>query len=195
MFAVPNQDVKVSSPEADDVLKRTRRWISSVVIGLNLCPFASRVFRGELIRYVVSDAADEEELLTTLGDELRLLGTTPIAQIETTLIIHPRALTDFLEFNDFLAIANRLLRALGYEGVIQLAHFHPHYQFEGTQPDDIENDTNRSPYPTLHLLREESISNITATEEELLAIPERNIAFLKSLGRDELRRRVEGDKD
>lgn len=181
----------MTSLEPDCVIELTRRWISSVVIGLRLCPFAQRVFQGEVIRYVVSDADNDEDLLEKLGDELRLLVETPITQIETTLLIHQRALTDFLEFNDFLAVANRLLKALGYEGVIQLAHFHPNYQFEGTHPDDVENFTNRSPFPMLHLLREESISNIAATEQELLAIPQRNIALLKSLGRDEMQKKLD----
>jgi hypothetical protein len=164
----------------------TGRWIETMVIGLNLCPFARRVFQADLIRYRVSEAADEEGLLEELGDELRLLAATPIEEVETTLLIHPRALTDFNAFNSFLGVADRLVDALGLRGEIQLASFHPHYRFEGTSHMSVENYTNRSPYPMVHLLREESISRIARDEEEMLEIPRRNIAMLKSLGRKKI---------
>lgn len=171
-------------------IEQTRRWIESIVIGLNLCPFARRVFQADLIRMVESAVADEETLLEELGNELQILASTSVAQIETTLLIHPHVLQDFLEYNDFLAIAERLPRAMGLEGVIQIASFHPAYQFEGTEANDVENFTNRSPYPMLHLLREESITNISMDERELANIPERNIQLLRRLGVEEMRRRL-----
>ncbi|MBM3996100.1 MAG: DUF1415 domain-containing protein [Planctomycetes bacterium] len=165
-----------------DIIESTRRWISAIVIGLNLCPFAKRVFDAGLIRYAVSDADSEHTLLDDFTRELQWLASTPISAIETTLLIHPHALTDFLDFNDFLDRAERKIEELGLDGVIQIASFHPRYQFADTKPDDVENYTNRSPYPMLHLLREESITRIAAPESELLEIPERNIATLRALG-------------
>ena len=168
------------------VIEVTRRWILSVVIGLNLCPFARRVFQADLIRYVVSEATKEEQLLADLNTELQTLARAPITQIETTVLIHPNALGNFLDYNDFLALGDRLISSLRLRGIIQLASFHPHYQFEGTQRDDVENYTNRSPYPMLHLLREESISKVAGEGDALLEIPRRNIKLLKSLGREKM---------
>lgn len=168
------------------VIEVTRRWISSVVIGLNFCPFARRVFQGGLIRYVVSEATDEEKLLEELGSELQNLAGAPIEETETTLLIHPGVFGSFLDFNDFLAIGDRLIETLKLRGIIQIASFHPDYQFEATQPDDVENFTNRSPYPMLHLLREESISKVMGEGDELLEIPRRNIELLKRLGRENM---------
>lgn len=165
------------------IVADTRQWITSMVIGLNLCPFAQRVFDGDRIRYVVSNAADEAALLKDLDAELKFLATTPIATVETTLLIHPLACADFLDYNDFLGVAEQQAADLGFEGVIQIASFHPAYQFADTQADDVENYTNRSPYPMLHLLREESISALADDEEKLLEIPRRNIETLRALGR------------
>jgi uncharacterized protein len=177
---------------SQSITEITRGWISSVVIGLNLCPFARRVFQADLIRYVVSEATNEDELLAKLSAELQSLAKAPLSQTETTLIIHPLALGNFLEFNDFLTIADKLLARLELRGTIQIASFHPDYQFEGTEPDDVENFTNRSPYPMLHLLREESISKVAGDEEELLEIPQRNIKLLKSLGRQKMLAMLKG---
>lgn len=168
------------------VIDETRGWIAAVVIGLNLCPFAGRVFRDGKIRYAVSPAADEEALLRDLGDELRALAAAPIAELETTLLIHPQALARFLDYNDFLGRGERLAADLGLKGVIQIAGFHPDYHFAGTDPDAVENYTNRPPYPMLHLLREESISRVAGDPAELLAIPRRNIETLRSLGKEKL---------
>lgn len=172
--------------EIDAVLEATRRWISQVVIGLNLCPFASRVFNGELIRYVVSEAANEEELTDQFGEELRFLSRMSAIEVETTLLILPRVFADFQEFNDYLPLADLLIAAMGLEGVIQIASFHPQYQFEGTRPDDVENFTNRSPCPMLHLLREESIARVSVEGSDPLEIPRRNIELLRRLGREKL---------
>lgn len=168
------------------VIEVTQRWISSVVIGLNLCPFARRVFQAGLIRYVVSEATNEEQLLADLDTELQTLAHAPITQIETTLLIHPHVLENFLEYNDFLAQGDSLIHSLRLRGIIQLASFHPQYQFAGTQLNDVENYTNRSPYPMLHLLREESISKVAGEGDELLEIPQRNIKLLRSLGREKM---------
>lgn len=172
------------------IIDTTRRWIEKVVIELNLCPFARRVFEGGLIRYVVVDAADEESLRSTLAEELRLLVATPSPTIETTLLIHPCVLSDFLNYVDFLAEADQLIRDLKLRGTIQIASFHPDYRFENTAADAIENYTNRSPFPMLHLLREESISRLAADEDELFRIPQRNIEMLRKLGKAEILRRL-----
>src|SRR5262249_62244288 len=165
------------------VIDCTRRWIASVVIGLDLCPFAGRVFHAAKVRYAVTDAAEEGALLTDLASELQALASRPASEVETTLLIHPRALGDFLGYNDFLGAAERLVGALGLRGTIQLASFHPGYQFAGTEPGAVENYTNRSPYPMLHLLREDSITAVAGDPAELLAIPRRNVATLRGLGR------------
>lgn len=168
--------------DSTKVVADTRRWLESVVIGLNLCPFARRVFEADTIRYAVTDATDEEQLLAVLANELRRLASCSDANIETTLLIHPLLFSDFLDFNDFLGRAEQLNAKLGFEGTIQIASFHPAYQFAESAPDAVENYTNRSPYPMLHLLREESITQLEMETTALLEIPNRNIAMLRSLG-------------
>jgi hypothetical protein len=165
-----------------DPIADTRLWIERAVIGLNLCPFAKAVVARGQVRYLLSDAATPEALLETLGDELVRLRDTPAANIDTTLIVHPWVLTDFLDYNDFLDAADALVAELGLEGELQVASFHPHYQFAGSAPDDIDNCTNRSPHPTLHLLREDSVSRAVAAYPDPDAIVERNIATLRQLG-------------
>lgn len=165
-----------------DPIRETRRWIEAIVIGLNLCPFARRVFEGETIRYAVSDATDTDALRRDLTRELHLLIAEPIDRIETTILIHPHVLQDFLDYNDFLGEADAVLVELGLTGIVQIASFHPHYQFAGTVPDAVENCTNRSPYPMLHLLREESITKVAGDPAFLEGIPQRNVATLRKLG-------------
>ncbi len=165
------------------ILARTRRWIAEVVIGLNLCPFARKPFAGDRIRFVVTPAATAAELRAVLAQELRLLADTPAEQVETTILIHPHVLTDFLDYNDFAADANDLLSEMELDGIIQIATFHPDYRFAGSTPDAVENFTNRSPYPMLHLLREESITAVASDPDALAGIPERNIETMKHLGR------------
>jgi hypothetical protein len=172
--------------DSQSVIDATRRWISSIVIGLNLCPFAQRVFSTDKIRYVVSDAHDDAALLKDLADELELLAASSSAGIETTLLIHPHVFADFLDYNDFLGDAEGLVSDLDFEGTIQIASFHPQYQFAGTEPGDVENYTNRSPYPMLHLLREAIISEVAADPEELLEIPRRNIETLRCMGKEKI---------
>jgi hypothetical protein len=174
--------------ETPDVLTATRLWLATAVIGLDLCPFARAPFSREKIRYAVSPAATPEALLAELIAELRALVAAPPEEIETTLLIHPHALTDFLDYNDFLGVAEAAVADLGLEGVIQIASFHPRYQFAGTGADDIENYTNRSPYPMLHLLREASVERAVAAFPEAAEIYERNIATMRRLGIEGWRR-------
>ncbi|WP_280154947.1 DUF1415 domain-containing protein [Piscinibacter sp. XHJ-5] len=168
--------------DADRVIAHTRAWVERVVIGLNLCPFAKAVHVKGQVRYVVSDAADPDALLATLCDELTALADAPADKVDTTLLIHPRVLADFDDFNDFLDAADAAVRALRLDGVLQVASFHPHYRFAGTTEDDVTNATNRSPYPTLHLLREESISRAVAAFPRPEAIYEENMRTLQALG-------------
>ena len=164
------------------IQQETQHWVEKAVIGLNLCPFAKSVHVNQRMRYVVSDASTPEELLKTLARELMLLQRSDPDEIETTLLIHPEVLTDFLDFNDFLGAADALIDDLKLDGILQVASFHPDYQFEGTALDDISNFSNRSPYPTLHLLRETSIERATETMADTDAIYEANIATLEKLG-------------
>lgn len=176
---------RIGGPESDDeVILLTRRWLERAVIGLNLCPFAQSAYVHDRIRYTVCRALCDEDLRSALGDELRFLESADPAQWETTLLIHPGVLTDFLEYNQFLGEAATVLRRLGLDGVIQIASFHPKYQFAGTDPDDITNCTNRSPYPMLHLLRESSVAEAVSGPEDSARIVDRNIATLRKLGQE-----------
>lgn len=165
-----------------DPVEATRRWLERAVIGLNLCPFAKAVHAKGQIRYVLSDAGDPRDLLEQLGEELLLLRDTPAAQIDTTLLIHPETLRDFLDYNDFLDQADGLIDALDLDGVFQVASFHPDYRFAGVAPDDITNHSNRSPLPMLHLLREDSVSRAVEAFPDPEAIIARNQATLRELG-------------
>ena len=170
--------------DAATVEAGVRRWLERAVIGLNLCPFAKAVYVKEQVRIVVSDASTERALLEELGEEMALLRDTPAEQIDTTLLVHPQVLQDFLDYNDFLDDADALVEAMELDGVLQVASFHPQYQFAGTEPDDAENLTNRAPYPILHLLREDSVDRAVAAYAEPDAIIERNIATVRALGTD-----------
>ena len=160
----------------------TRRWLERAVIGLNLCPFAKAVHVKGQVHYAVSAATSAAELRRDLVAELRDLVAMDAQQRDTTLLIAPLAFPDFLDFNDFLAEADLALAELGQEGELQIASFHPRYQFAGTAPDDITNFTNRAPYPTLHLLREASIARAVQAFPEAEAIYEVNMATLERLG-------------
>ena len=161
-----------------------RRWLERAVIGLNLCPFAKAVYVKDQVRIVVSDASTERALLEELGEEMARLRDTPADGIDTTLLVHPQVLGDFLDYNDFLDDADALLEAMSLDGVLQVASFHPDYQFAGTDPGDVENLTNRAPYPILHLLREASIDRAVAAYPDPEAIIERNVAAVRELGHD-----------
>ena len=168
----------------DEVLTQTRHWLEKAVIGLNLCPFAKAVYVKNQVRLVVSHARHADDLLEELDRELDLLVATPAEEVDTTLLIHPTLFEDFLDFNDFLEIAEGVVDEHGLEGVVQLASFHPQFQFDGTEPDDISNYTNRAPFAILHLLREESVERAVAAFPEADAIFEQNIATLEKLGLD-----------
>ncbi|MES2534426.1 MAG: DUF1415 domain-containing protein [Pseudomonadota bacterium] len=167
---------------AEEVIAKTRLWLERAVIGLNLCPFAKAVHVKNQIRYTVSNATTPEMLSATLVHELQVLQESDPACIDTTLLIHPYVLHDFLDYNDFLEVADTVIDDLGLTGEIQVASFHPQYQFAGTEPDDIENYTNRSPYPILHLLREESIDIAVSAFPDAAAIFNRNMETMHRIG-------------
>ena len=168
----------------EKIIAAVRQWVETVVVGLNLCPFAKRELIKNRVRFTVTKALTEEQLLIDLEAELELLNNNEF--IETTLLIHPQVLQDFYNYNQFLDYVEGLLTQMGLTGVYQIASFHPDYQFGGTEPNDVENYTNRSPYPLLHLIREDSLERAIANYPDSDQIPERNIALLKSLGRDKM---------
>ena len=181
--------------EAPEIAE-TQAWVRRAVVGLNLCPFAKAPLAKAQIRYVLSAAIDTDALLAQFVTELHALAAADPQRVETTLLIHPKVLTDFLDFNDFLGRADRALDDTGLAGILQLASFHPSYQFAGTRSDDLSNATNRSPYPTLHLLREASIDRAVAAFPEAEAIFEANIRTLEALGAEgwaDLRTRCKAD--
>jgi hypothetical protein len=176
-----------------EVVAATRDWLEKAVIGLDLCPFARAVHVRNQIRYVVSEAETPEALLADLLRELRTLAAADPEEVETTLLIHPGTLADFLDYNDFLDVAEAAVESLGLAGEIQVASFHPRYRFAGTAPEDIENYTNRSPYPMLHLLREASVERAVEASPESSRIYEKNIATLRRLGHAGWRRLIKGE--
>ena len=173
-----------ASPLDDQIIVETQAWIEKAVIGLNLCPFAKAVYIKQQIRYVVSAAKEVDALVTELESELKTLQAADPSKIDTTLLIIPHALSDFLDYNDFLTVADNLLEDLELDGEIQIASFHPDYQFAGTGENDIENYTNRSPYPILHLLREASIERAVDAFPEAEMIFEKNMETLRKLGHE-----------
>ncbi|MFC0402242.1 DUF1415 domain-containing protein [Paraburkholderia rhizosphaerae] len=179
----------------ESIIAATRHWLTRAVIGLNLCPFAKAVHVKDQIRYAISDATDIEGVLADLESELRTLTDANPEVIDTTLLILPFALADFLEYNDCLYFADQLLKQLRLEGTLQIASFHPNYRFEGSEPDDIENYTNRSPYPILHLLREASIERAVDAFPDAADIYERNQQTLRRLGPEGWRRWMERETD
>jgi hypothetical protein len=166
----------------EEVISQTRHWLEKAVIGLNLCPFAKAVYVKDQVRLVVSRARHADDLLEELDRELDLLVATPADEIDTTLLIHATLFDDFLDFNDFLEVADGVVEEHALEGVIQLASFHPRFQFDGTEPDDISNYTNRAPFAMLHLLREASVEKAVEAFPEAEAIFEENIKTLEKLG-------------
>jgi uncharacterized protein len=164
------------------IIEQMQRWIERAVIGLNLCPFAKAVYVKQQIRYVVSEAQDEEGLLQDLLHELQHLAESDPEQVDTTLLIHPQVLQDFLDYNQFLDIADAAIEELELDGVLQVASFHPQYQFAETELDAIENFSNRAPFPCLHLLREESVDKAVAAFPESEDIYQKNIETLRGLG-------------
>jgi hypothetical protein len=169
-------------PEDAPFIEATRRWVERAVVGLNLCPFARAPLIQQKIRFAVSHARDTDALLDDLCGELQSLAAADPADCETTLLIHPHVLGDFLDYNDFLDVADAAVETLKLDGVLQVASFHPHYQFADSAPDDIENFSNRSPYPTLHLLREASVERAADAMSDPDEIYRRNMDTLRRLG-------------
>ena len=174
------------NPHVDDdqIVAATRHWLEKAVIGLNLCPFAKAVHVKQQVRYVVSNASTPEALLEALMDELQLLSDTDPDTIDTTLLIHPFVLNDFLDYNEFLDVADAAVEDMQLDGELQVASFHPDYQFADSDVNDIGNYSNRSPYPILHLLREESITRAVEAFPEAADIFDKNIETLEKLGHD-----------
>lgn len=172
----------MSIERADAVVGATRQWLERAVIGLNLCPFAKAVYVKQQIRYVVSTAQTPDALLAELEMELAFLRDADPAQVDTTLLMVPQQFDAFLDFFFFLSEAEALLKRMQLSGVLQIASFHPQFEFAGNDPDDIANHTNRSPYPTLHLLREASLDRAVAAFPDAADIYERNIETLEKLG-------------
>ena len=168
----------------ETVITEVQKWVESIIVGLNLCPFAKREVVAQTIRFAVAEAQTEEDLLISLQSELNRLNSQP--EIETTLLIHPFVLQKFEAFNQFLDLADVLVEQMGLEGVFQIASFHPDYQFHGTNPNDAENFINRSPYPILHILREESVARAVAEYPDADLIPQRNIEKVNNMGRAKL---------
>ncbi len=168
----------------DKVLAATRQWLEKAVIGLNLCPFAKSVYVKNQVRIVVSDARHVDAFLEELDRELDFLAAADSQEVDTTLLVHPALFPDFLDFNEIAGIAEEAVAEHELEGVLQVASFHPRFRFEGTGEGDIENYTNRSPYPTLHLLREDSIARAVAAYPDADTIPERNIETMNRLGHE-----------
>jgi hypothetical protein len=166
----------------EQIIAATRCWLERSVIGLNLCPFAESVYRGDRVRFCVSEQRSARALLDELRFELTELQAADPLSCETTLLIHPWVLADFIEYNDFLEVCEATIVDLNLEGELQVASFHPQYQFAGTRPGDIENYTNRSPYPMLHILREASIERAVAALSDADEIYRRNIRTLRELG-------------
>ncbi|STZ75382.1 DUF1415 domain-containing protein [Bergeriella denitrificans] len=171
-------------PDKDTVAAHTRMWLEKAVIGLNLCPFAKAPYAKNRVRIAVSEARHLDGFLEDLDRELQLLGETPAEELETTLLVHPALFGDFLQFNDMLDLADGAVADNDLEGVVQIAPFHPDFQFEDTDADDIGNYTNRSPYPTLHLIREDSIAKAAEAFPDASAIFGRNIALLEEMGKE-----------
>lgn len=181
-----NMNPKKNLVIAATVIAATTEWLEKFVIGLNLCPFAKAIHVKNQIRYVVSTANNSDALLADLKRELCLLVAADPEQIESTLLIHPDVLPDFVEYNEFLSVCDSAIAELELDGIIQVASFHPLYQFADTKVDDVTNYTNRSPYPTLHLLREESVTRALETFPDAAGIYEKNIATLRKLGKAKL---------
>lgn len=181
-MSLPASSATASHDDSDIVVQDTIRWLERAVIGLNLCPFAKGVHTKGQIHYVVSAARDGRELLQDLQRELESLAQISPDERDTTLLMAPGCFESFLDFNDFLGLVDELIDAMSLGGILQVASFHPQFQFDGTTPDDVTNCTNRAPYPTLHLLREDSIDQAVQAFPEAETIYERNMHVLQNMG-------------
>lgn len=185
---MPQQAVPEGVPSDEQVIATTRVWLERAVIGLQLCPFAASPYLSNRVRFCVSAQRSAAGLLEELCRELQALQDADPLQCETTLLIHPQVLSDFLDYNDFLDDCDATIAALGLEGELQVASFHPNYQFAGTAEQDISNFTNRSPYPMLHLLRESSVARAVASFPAIDEVGPKNMETLRRLGHDGWRR-------
>ena len=183
-----DQSLSTQPPAEPQVIADTRLWLERAVIGLNLCPFARAEYVRNRIAFRVTEAMTPEALLTELEVALRELIAIEPSKIETTLLIHPRVLQDFFDYNEFLGEADALLARMDLEGVVQIASFHPRYQFAGEDPGDMSHFTNRSPFPMLHLLREASVERAVSSGENAATIVARNLKTVRSLGPEGWRR-------
>lgn len=172
----------------DFIKKDVIQWLNSVVIGLNLCPFSHKPANENRVRFQVSSAANEEALLQELAEEMTLLDNIPAKEIETTLLIVPNLLQDFFDYNQFLLWAESLIKRNNWKGVYQIASFHPDYCFAGADHDDVENLTNRAPYPILHIIREASLAIALNYVDDVEEIPERNKQRMRELSAEEKRK-------
>jgi hypothetical protein len=164
------------------VIGKTRQWIENVVVGLNFCPFAKRELRRDAVRFTVNASGDMGDALQRLIAECGFLDANP--ETETALLILPEGFTDFLDYLDLAGLAEDLLAEQGYEGVYQVASFHPDFCFADAEPDDAANYTNRSPYPMLHLLREASLDTAIGNYPDIDSIPDNNMKKARALGVD-----------
>ena len=168
------------------IIMQTQQWLTDVIVGLNLCPFAKRVVVADTIRFTISDSTTVEQLLEQFVAEIELLQNTDVEQLETTLLIIPKMLTEFDEYNQFLDLIDDLLLQFNWQGIFQTASFHPRYCFADASPDDRENLTNQSPYPILHILREDSVEKAIAHYPDVDTVPERNIKRVEDLSNQQM---------
>jgi uncharacterized protein len=172
----------VISTTDEKIIAACRHWLEQAVIGLNLCPFARKPYNLNRLRFTLSHARHLDAYLELLEQEILLLLQTPAIEIETTLIIEPQLFTDFDVFLDAATLAEQVLQDVNADGTIQIAPFHPDFQFADEPHNDISNYTNRSPYPILHLIRESSIDQAVAAFPDAATIYERNKALLRRMG-------------
>ncbi len=171
----------------EEVLGKTKQWVENFVIGLKICPFAAVPAKENRIVYRYSAATDIDVLFNDLMLSLSAVIEAEPEEVETAILVHPEVLNDFEMYLDFLGIAEEALEKSGLEGHLQIASFHPDYQFDGVDADDLSHHTNRSPYPMLHILRELSVTNAVDTHPDIEGIPERNIELMRSLGLEKLK--------
>ncbi|AJR05398.1 DUF1415 domain-containing protein [Photobacterium gaetbulicola] len=176
----------MQNTKKQQVHQQVQQWLEQVVIGLNLCPFAAKPNRNQQIQIFISEAQSEDILLEEIYQQLKQLDRTPVDELETTLVVTPGLFDDFADYNQYLDLIDALVFQMGYQGIYQVASFHPDYCFHGTEPEDAENLTNRSPYPIFHLIREESMEKVLKHYPDPEGIPERNIERVEGLSPEEI---------
>ncbi|WP_318427191.1 DUF1415 domain-containing protein [Photobacterium leiognathi] len=182
-----NSTTEQNTQQINNIEKAVEQWLNDVVIGLNLCPFAAKPQRNKQIKIFVSTDNNENDLLESIYLQLKELDETPVSELETTLVVAPYLFEEFDDYNQFLDLVEGLVVQLGKSGVYQIASFHPNYCFYGTEPDDAENLTNRSPYPVFHLIREDSMEKVLKHYPDPEAIPERNIECVENLTEEQIK--------